>query len=114
MPISVISCVPTPEDIVLLGTFDPIHCSPLIQIYAFEFEFILDVVLIGRAPVPGFRSPATNTRVLCSGQEGDLVEEIIDRLMVVFGEPSSEFIGIFAIAVNVASTQLEKLLNNGS
>jgi hypothetical protein len=40
------------------------------------------------------------------------VEEVIYRLVVVFGEPSRELVGIFAITVDVAMTRLARSLKD--
>jgi hypothetical protein len=109
---SFLSSVSAVKDVVLLGSLHSVHCVPLNHIDAFEFKCVLDVILIGRAPMPRFREPTTSAGVLRSWQEGDLVEEVIYRLVVVFGEPSRELVGIFAITVDVAMTRLARSLKD--
>jgi hypothetical protein len=46
------------ENVVLLRAFDLVARTPFNQVHAFEFEFILDIVLVGWTPMPRFRKPA--------------------------------------------------------
>jgi hypothetical protein len=60
-----------------------------------------------------FRQPAAGSCLFRLGQEPNLVEEIINRFLVVFGEPGSELISVFTVTVYVAGTRLDGLLNSG-
>lgn len=97
------------ENVILFWAFYSILRTPFRQIDAFEFEVIFNVILVWRAPMSRFRKPSLGSRVFRSWQENNLVEEVIYGFMVVLREPGGEFIGIFAIAINITRTQLEAL-----